>query len=119
MRNNGAGSSASSEAKVDVELAWEARAEAERTVEAADFDAGTAVERLLGERLSLTDVVELTGLGSTDRPAGQIGLLVGSSARKQTLPHIIDWLGERNLAARLPTVGDSGHVPRSSDHAPT
>lgn len=51
------------EATVDVELAWEARAEAERAMEAAEVAAGTAVERLLGERLSLTDVVELTGLG--------------------------------------------------------
>lgn len=51
------------EATVDVELAWEARAEAERAMEAAEVAAGTAVERLLGERLSVTDVVELTGLG--------------------------------------------------------
>jgi hypothetical protein len=48
------------EATVDVELAWEARAEAERASEAAEVAARTAVQRLLGERLSLTDVVELT-----------------------------------------------------------
>jgi len=47
----------------DVELAWEARAEAEQAMEAAEVAAGTAAERLLGERLSVTDVVELTGLG--------------------------------------------------------
>jgi hypothetical protein len=50
------------EATVDVELAWQARAEAERAMEAAEVAAGTAVQRLLGERLSVTDVVELTGL---------------------------------------------------------
>lgn len=32
-------------------------------MEAAEIAAGTALERLLGERLSLTNVVELTGLG--------------------------------------------------------
>jgi hypothetical protein len=51
------------EAIVDVEFAWEARAEAERAMEAAEVAAGTAVERLLDERLSVSDVVELTGLG--------------------------------------------------------
>lgn len=50
------------EATVDIELAWEARAEAELAMEAAEGAAGTAVERLLGERLSVTEVVELTGL---------------------------------------------------------
>lgn len=51
------------EATVEVELAWEARAEAERAVEAAEISAGTAVERLLRERLSVAEVVQLTGLG--------------------------------------------------------
>ena len=50
------------EATVDVELAWEARAEAERAKEAAEHAAATAVERLLSERLSVTDVAKLTGL---------------------------------------------------------
>ena len=50
------------EATVDVEVAWEARAEAERAVEAAEAAAGAAVERLLAERLSATAVVKLTGL---------------------------------------------------------
>lgn len=54
------------EATVDVELAWEDRAEAEWAVEAAEVAAGTAIERLLRERLSVTDVVELTGL---DQPS--------------------------------------------------
>jgi hypothetical protein len=51
------------EATVDVELAWEARAEAERALAAAEVAAGTAVQRLLSERLSMGDVVQLTGLG--------------------------------------------------------
>lgn len=50
------------DATVDVEVAWEARADVERAVEAAEVAAGTAVERLLGERLSVTDAAKLTGL---------------------------------------------------------
>lgn len=50
------------EAIVDVELAWETRAEAERAVVSAEVAAVTAVERLLAERLSVPDVVKLTGL---------------------------------------------------------
>ena len=50
------------DATVDVELAWEARAEAERAVEAAEGAAAAAVERLLAERLSAPEVVKLTGL---------------------------------------------------------
>jgi hypothetical protein len=50
------------EATVDVELAWEARAEAERAVGVAELAAMAAVEQLLGERLSVGDVVKLTGL---------------------------------------------------------
>ncbi len=50
------------EATVDVELAWEARAEAERAREAAEYAAAAAVQRLLSERISVTDVAKLTGL---------------------------------------------------------
>jgi hypothetical protein len=50
------------DATVDAELAWEARAEAERAVESAEVAAAAAVERLLSERLSVKDVVQLTGL---------------------------------------------------------
>ena len=50
------------EATVDVELAWEARAEAERAVESAEVAAAAAVERLVAERLAVADVVKLTGL---------------------------------------------------------
>ena len=49
-------------ATVDVELAWEHRADAQRAVEAAEAAAGTAVERLVAERLSMADIVKLTGL---------------------------------------------------------
>jgi hypothetical protein len=45
---------------VDVEVAWEARAEAQRAVESAEVAA--AVERLLEERPTVGDVVKLTGL---------------------------------------------------------
>jgi hypothetical protein len=50
------------EATVDLEVAWEARAEAERAVAAAEATAAGAVERLVGERLSAADVIKLTGL---------------------------------------------------------
>jgi hypothetical protein len=50
------------EATVDVELAWEARAAAERAVTSAEIAAAAAIERLLNERLSVTDVVKLTSL---------------------------------------------------------
>lgn len=50
------------EATVDAEVAWEARAEAECAVESAEVATATAVARLLGERLSVADVVKLTGL---------------------------------------------------------
>ena len=50
------------DAVVDVALAWEARAEAEQAIADADSAAATAVERLVAERLSVKDVVTLTGL---------------------------------------------------------
>ena len=50
------------EASVDVEVAMEARAEAERQVGVAETAAAAAVERLLRERLSVRDVMKLTGL---------------------------------------------------------
>ena len=50
------------EAAVDVELAWEARAEAEQAVADAEVAAAAGVERLLAERLSIKDVVQLTKL---------------------------------------------------------
>lgn len=50
------------EATVDVDLALEARGEAQREVELAEVAAATAVERLLREGLSVHDVLRLTGL---------------------------------------------------------
>ncbi len=49
-------------ATVDVEVACESRAEAGRAKEAAEHAAAAAVEPLLSERLSITDVAKLTGL---------------------------------------------------------
>jgi len=61
------------DATVDVEVAWEARAEAERAKEAAEHAAAAAIEQLLTERLSITDVARLTGLDlSTVRRLRQI-----------------------------------------------
>ena len=45
------------EAVVDVEVAWEARSEAEQAVVAAEAEAATALERLLDEKLAVKDVV--------------------------------------------------------------
>jgi hypothetical protein len=50
------------EAVVDVEVAWEERAAAERAVVEAEVAAAVAVERLLEEKLAVKDVVRLTGL---------------------------------------------------------
>ena len=50
------------EATVDVEVAWDARATAQRAVMDAEIATAAAIERLLGERLALKDVVQLTGL---------------------------------------------------------
>jgi hypothetical protein len=70
------------EATVDVELAWGARAQAERAVTSAEVATATAVERLLGERLSVADVVKLTGLDqATVRRLRQ-----AKAARAETTP---------------------------------
>ena len=50
------------EAVVDVEVAWEARATAERAVTNAEVATAAAMGRLVEERLALKDVVQLTGL---------------------------------------------------------
>jgi hypothetical protein len=50
------------EAVVDVEVAWEARSEAEHALVDAEVAPAAAVERLLAERLAVKDVVQLTGL---------------------------------------------------------
>ena len=50
------------EASVDVEVAWENRAQAEQAVTDAEIAAAAAIERLLAERLAVKDVMQLTGL---------------------------------------------------------
>ena len=50
------------EASVDVEVAWEERAQAEQAVTDAEIAAAAAIERLLAERLAVKDVMQLTGL---------------------------------------------------------
>ncbi len=62
------------EASVDVEVAWEERAEAEQAVADAEVAAAAAIERLLSERLAVKDVVHLTGLDqATVRRLRQLG----------------------------------------------
>lgn len=50
------------EASVDVELAWEERAQAEHAIKNAEVAAAAAIEQLLAEKLAVKDVVQLTGL---------------------------------------------------------
>ncbi len=50
------------EASVDVEVAWEERAQAEQALAEAEVAAAAAIERLLAERLAVKDVMQLTGL---------------------------------------------------------
>lgn len=50
------------EAAVDAELAWEARAKATESVEAAERDVAGALERLVAEKLTVAEVAALTGL---------------------------------------------------------
>jgi len=46
-----------------VDVPWDARAEAERAVAVAEVAVARAVERLVGDGLSVTSVVKLTRLG--------------------------------------------------------
>jgi len=50
------------QATVDVEVAWEKRTAAQEAVVKAEVAAAAAIERLLGERLAIKDVAQLTGL---------------------------------------------------------
>ena len=50
------------EAVVDVEVAWEARANAQQAVVDAEVAAAAAIERLMSERLGGKDVAKLTRL---------------------------------------------------------
>lgn len=73
------------EATVDVEVAWEAREQAERAVTAAEVAALAAIERLLEEKLAVKDVVELTGLDqATVRRLRQLEPETSAKAEKAT-----------------------------------
>ncbi|WP_224279787.1 hypothetical protein [Nocardioides lacusdianchii] len=50
------------EASVDVEVAWEDRAAAERAIKDAEIAAAAAIERLVTEKLAVKEIVQLTGL---------------------------------------------------------
>ena len=50
------------EASVDVEVAWEERAQAEQAMADAEIATAAAIERLVAEKLTVKDVVQLTGL---------------------------------------------------------
>lgn len=50
------------ESAVDVEVAWEERTQAEQEVIEAEVTAAAAIERLIGEKLAVKDIVQLTGL---------------------------------------------------------
>ena len=75
------------EATVDVEVAWEARAKAERAVQDAELEAANALERLLDERLTVRDVAKLTGLDQqTLRRLRQVKSAFAEAAEQITHP---------------------------------
>lgn len=53
------------EASVDVEVAWEERSQAERAITDAELGAAAAIERLVAEKLTVKEIVHLTGLDQT------------------------------------------------------
>lgn len=62
------------EASVDVEVAWEVRAQAEQAIADAEAATAAAIERLVAEKLTVKDVVHLTGLDqATVRRLRQLG----------------------------------------------
>ena len=62
------------EAAVDVEVAWEERAQAEQAVVDAEVAAAAAIERLVAEKLVVKEIVQLTGLDqATVRRLRQVG----------------------------------------------
>ncbi len=42
------------------------------------------------------DAISSADVTHLDRPGGHIGLMAGSKARKETWPHITEWLGKRS-----------------------
>lgn len=62
------------EASVDVEVAWEERAQAEEAITEAEVATAAAIERLVAEKLTVKDIVHLTGLDqATVRRLRQLG----------------------------------------------
>lgn len=62
------------EAAVDVEVAWEERTQAEQAVSDAEVAAAAAIERLVAEKMTVKDIVHLTGLDqATVRRLRQLG----------------------------------------------
>ena len=62
------------EASVDVEVAWEERAQAEEAMTEAEVATAAAIERLVAEKLTVKDIVHLTGLDqATVRRLRQLG----------------------------------------------
>jgi hypothetical protein len=62
------------EASADVEVAWEERAQAEQAITEAEVATAAAIERLVAEKLTVKDIVHLTGLDqSTVRRLRQLG----------------------------------------------
>lgn len=53
------------EASVDVEVAWEERAQAEQAIAEAEAATAAVIERLVAEKLTVKDIVQLTGLDQT------------------------------------------------------
>lgn len=75
------------EASVDVEVAWEDRAQAEQAIKDAEVAAAAAIERLLAEKLAVKEIVQLTGLDqATIRRLRQVDADTGddSSASEDT-----------------------------------
>ena len=71
------------EAAVDVEEAWEARAAAQAAGQAAELAAAGAIERLVGEKLTVGDVSSLTGIDtSTVRRLRQLRSADGIAAKE-------------------------------------
>jgi hypothetical protein len=68
------------EAAVDVEEAWEGRAAAQAAGQAAELAAAGAIERLVGEKLTVGDVSALTGIDpSTVRRLRQLKSTEGAA----------------------------------------
>lgn len=68
------------EAVVDIEVAWERRAEAERAIQAEEVTVAKAIERLVADHVSLADIARLTGLDQAVVRRLKAALAHGTSA---------------------------------------